>query len=154
MEETSALLNCECSQLLLFEGASKEKLKTKVAHKLPLREFSVKENDVIGSVCRTGELANIQDFTRTRFYDPRKHEKYLGQDVQVLFSVVFALLLFCSFLFCLCTCSIDEALFSDCWTGAVHSLSALVDCWTAAVDIHENLGRSLAGDPGTCEFIV
>ena len=64
MEETSSLLNCEASQLVLWDG--RDHLATKVAHKLPLQKYEVSDAELLGTVFKTGELANIQDFKRTR----------------------------------------------------------------------------------------
>lgn len=52
MEETSNLLNCEASQLLILDPQT-GMLKTKCAHNLPLREFAADE-DIMGAVCSTG----------------------------------------------------------------------------------------------------
>ncbi len=81
MEETSSMLNCEASQLLLIDPVQ-HKLKTKVAHKLPLREFELDE-DVMGSVCTTAQLANVADFSRSKFFSSAKHANYLGSGIEV-----------------------------------------------------------------------
>lgn len=37
----------------------------------------------MGEVIRHGELCNIQDITRTKFYDPNVHNNYLGTEIDV-----------------------------------------------------------------------
>ncbi|CAD7970509.1 unnamed protein product [Amoebophrya sp. A120] len=81
MEETSAILKAEASHLLLIDPV-RQKLRTKVGHVLPLREFALDE-DIMGKVCRRGQLVNSTDFQRSKYYKPEKHDNYLGTGLEV-----------------------------------------------------------------------
>merc|ERR1712194_775133 len=79
----------DCSQLLLIDPGKKT-LKTKVAHKMPLREFRVDENlrgCAIGHVCLSGELVNVPDFQRSRFFTPEDHLNYIGGGQELRTSI-------------------------------------------------------------------
>jgi hypothetical protein len=83
MEETNSILNCEASQLLLLDHSVRPPvLKTKVAAGLPMRTFP-STTDVMGEVISLGELSNIHDITRTKFYKPDVHNNYLGTEIDV-----------------------------------------------------------------------
>ncbi|CAD7946348.1 unnamed protein product [Amoebophrya sp. A25] len=81
MAETAGILRCEAAHLLLIDPV-RQKLKTKVGHLLPLREFELNE-DIIGKVCQRGQLVNIPDFPRSKYYDPAKHDNFLGTGIDI-----------------------------------------------------------------------